>query len=71
MKPTKMEAEVEVSSSLLWVKAKKKSVVFADSQGLALATVHVFNEFEEDSLSELQFHLADKGTWSRNRLSAL
>uniref|UniRef100_A0A667ZQK1 Protein phosphatase 1 regulatory subunit n=1 Tax=Myripristis murdjan TaxID=586833 RepID=A0A667ZQK1_9TELE len=36
----------------------KKSVVFADSRGLALTAVHVFNEAEDDLLAELQF-LAD------------
>lgn len=35
----------------------KKSVVFADSRGLALTAVHIFNEAEEDPLTELQFHL--------------
>ncbi|XP_060883744.1 protein phosphatase 1 regulatory subunit 3C-B-like isoform X1 [Labrus mixtus] len=40
-------------------KKKKKSVVFADSRGLALTAVHVFNEFEEDLLTELQYHLTE------------
>lgn len=48
----------DVGSILLCPKAqKKKSVVFADSHGLELAMVHVFNEFEDDPLNELQFHL--------------
>lgn len=38
---------------------KKKSVVFADSRGLALTVVHVFNEAEDDALNELQFHLTE------------
>ncbi|XP_040923156.1 protein phosphatase 1 regulatory subunit 3C-B-like [Toxotes jaculatrix] len=38
---------------------KKKSVVFADSRGLALSTVHVLNEAEDDPLTELQFHLTE------------
>ncbi|XP_023121028.2 protein phosphatase 1 regulatory subunit 3C-B-like [Amphiprion ocellaris] len=36
---------------------KKKSVVFADSQGLALTAVHVFHEDED--VDELQFHLTE------------
>ncbi|XP_028990634.1 protein phosphatase 1 regulatory subunit 3C-B-like [Betta splendens] len=36
---------------------KKKNVVFADSQGLALTVVHIFNQFEDEPLNELQFHL--------------
>ncbi|XP_035517143.1 protein phosphatase 1 regulatory subunit 3C-B-like isoform X2 [Morone saxatilis] len=39
-------------------KKKKKSVVFADSQGLALTAIHVFDE-AEDPLAELQFHLTE------------
>lgn len=35
----------------------KKSVVFADSQGLELTTIHVLDEVEENDLSELQFQL--------------
>ncbi|KAG7218552.1 hypothetical protein INR49_020199, partial [Caranx melampygus] len=38
---------------------RKKSVVFADSQGLALTAVHVFDEAENDPLTELQFHLTE------------
>ncbi|XP_069756688.1 protein phosphatase 1 regulatory subunit 3C-B [Narcine bancroftii] len=37
---------------------RKKTVVFADDQGLALTTVHSFSEFD-DSLAELQFELSD------------
>ncbi|KAL6475188.1 hypothetical protein MHYP_G00162280 [Metynnis hypsauchen] len=37
----------------------KKRVVFADSKGLSLTAIHVFKEFEEDPLSELQFELSD------------
>ncbi|XP_042253055.1 protein phosphatase 1 regulatory subunit 3C-B-like [Thunnus maccoyii] len=48
------------NSSQAWLrKKKKKSVVFADSQGLALTAVHVFSESEDDLLSELQFHLTE------------
>uniref|UniRef100_A0A3B5L8V0 Protein phosphatase 1 regulatory subunit n=1 Tax=Xiphophorus couchianus TaxID=32473 RepID=A0A3B5L8V0_9TELE len=35
----------------------RKSVAFADSQGLALTTVYVFTE--DDPLAELQFHLTE------------
>lgn len=34
-------------------------MVFADSQGLALTTVHVYNEEEDDFQAELQFHLTE------------
>ncbi|XP_049916411.1 protein phosphatase 1 regulatory subunit 3C-B-like isoform X1 [Epinephelus moara] len=45
---------------LAWLRRKKKkSVVFADTRGLALTTVHVFNEAEDDALTELQFHLTE------------
>lgn len=39
----------------------KKRVVFADSKGMSLTAVHVFREFEDDSLlpPDLQFELAD------------
>ncbi|XP_029954804.1 protein phosphatase 1 regulatory subunit 3C-B-like [Salarias fasciatus] len=48
---------------------QKKSVVFADSQGLALATVHVLEELEDDELSELQFQLTQiEGATSRLQL---
>ncbi|XP_008298991.1 protein phosphatase 1 regulatory subunit 3C-B-like [Stegastes partitus] len=39
------------------VRRKKKSVVFADSQGLALTAVHMFDE--DELLTELQFHLTE------------
>lgn len=39
-------------------KKKKKKVVFADSKGMSLTAIHVFKEFEEDPLAELQFDLA-------------
>ncbi|TRY69831.1 hypothetical protein DNTS_012930 [Danionella cerebrum] len=39
-------------------KAKKK-VVFADSKGMSLTAVHVFKDFEEDPLVDLQFELSD------------
>lgn len=55
-----MTEAAEVCSSPLWPRTKmKKSVVFADSQGLALTAVHIFSEFEDDVLSELQFHLSE------------
>lgn len=38
-------------------KSPRKSVAFADSQGLALSTVYVFTE--DDPLAELQFHLTE------------
>lgn len=38
-------------------KKKKKNVVFADSRGLALTAVHIFDEAEENLLTELQFQL--------------
>uniref|UniRef100_A0A3B5L8V4 Protein phosphatase 1 regulatory subunit n=1 Tax=Xiphophorus couchianus TaxID=32473 RepID=A0A3B5L8V4_9TELE len=38
-------------------KSPRKSVAFADSQGLALTTVYVFTE--DDPLAELQFHLTE------------
>ncbi|XP_041671512.1 protein phosphatase 1 regulatory subunit 3C-B-like [Cheilinus undulatus] len=46
-------------SSWLKKKKQKKSVVFADSQGLALTAVHVFNDSEDDLLTELRFHLTE------------
>lgn len=51
-------ASVELGSDPVWLKKKKKSVVFADSRGLALTAVHIFNE-AEDYLTELQFHLTE------------
>ncbi|XP_036407886.1 protein phosphatase 1 regulatory subunit 3C-B [Megalops cyprinoides] len=53
--------EVE-AASLGWKSPKakgKKRVVFADSKGMSLTAIHVFSEFEEDPLSELQFDLSD------------
>ncbi|KAM6964344.1 LOW QUALITY PROTEIN: protein phosphatase 1 regulatory subunit 3C-B-like [Tautogolabrus adspersus] len=52
----------ETDGRLTWLskkKKKKKNVVFADSRGLALTAIHVFNEFEEDLLTELQYHLTE------------
>lgn len=39
----------------------KKRVVFADTKGMSLTAIHVFKEFEEDSLlpSDLQFEMSD------------
>ncbi|KAM9336565.1 protein phosphatase 1 regulatory subunit 3C-B-like [Symphorus nematophorus] len=53
--------ELGGDGSSAWLKRKKtkKSVVFADSQGLALAAVHVFSEAEDFALTELQFHLTE------------
>lgn len=50
-----------MASSETWLrkKKKKKSVVFADSQGLALTAIHVYDESEDDLLSELQYHLME------------
>ncbi|KAJ8284851.1 hypothetical protein COCON_G00037010 [Conger conger] len=53
--------EVE-ASSLGWESPKakgKKRVVFADSKGMSLTAIHIFSNFEEDPLSELQFDLGD------------
>ncbi|CAN9508823.1 unnamed protein product [Ophioblennius macclurei] len=48
---------------------QKKSVAFADSQGLALATVYVLEESEDDGLGELQFQLTQiEGAASRLQL---
>ncbi|KAM4623582.1 protein phosphatase 1 regulatory subunit 3C-B-like [Polymixia lowei] len=45
---------------------KKKTVVFADSRGMALTDIHVFKESDEDPLADLQFHLTDlEGATSR------
>ena len=52
-------AATEISSSLARRRRKKKSVVFADSRGFALTVVHVFDEAEDDLLTELQFHLTE------------
>lgn len=57
---TSTGASVETCGGPAWPRrTRKKSVVFADSRGLALATVHVFNEAEDDALTELQFHLTE------------
>lgn len=57
---TSTSASAEIGSSPAWLRRKKKkSVVFADSRGLALTAVHVFNEAEDDPLTELQFHLTE------------
>lgn len=58
-----MSTTTSVSTSaehggLAWLK-RKKSVVFADSRGLALTAVHVFNEAEDNLLTELPFHLTE------------
>ncbi|XP_076856311.1 protein phosphatase 1 regulatory subunit 3C-B isoform X1 [Brachyhypopomus gauderio] len=37
----------------------KKRVVFADSKGMSLTVIHLFKEFEEDPLSDLQFELSE------------
>lgn len=49
----------EIVSRPTWKKRKKKRVVFADARGLALTAVHVFNEAEDNLLSELQFHMSE------------
>nr|XP_046233506.1 protein phosphatase 1 regulatory subunit 3C-B [Scatophagus argus] len=58
---TMRSASTELDGSPAWLKRKKKkkSVVFADSQGLALTAIHVFNEAEDYPLTELQFHLTE------------
>ncbi|XP_044033910.1 protein phosphatase 1 regulatory subunit 3C-B-like isoform X2 [Siniperca chuatsi] len=57
---TSKTASAEMGSGPTWLRRKKKkSVVFADSRGLALTAVHVFNEAEDDTLTELQFHLTE------------
>lgn len=48
----------EVLGHPTWKRRKKKRVVFADSRGLALTAVHVFDEAEDILLSELQFHMS-------------
>ncbi|XP_076615943.1 protein phosphatase 1 regulatory subunit 3C-B-like [Chaetodon auriga] len=53
-------ASTEIGSGPAWLKRKKKkNVVFADSRGLALTAIHVFNEAEDYPLTELQFHLME------------
>ncbi|XP_037547242.1 protein phosphatase 1 regulatory subunit 3C-like [Nematolebias whitei] len=47
------------SSDQVRGKSQKKSVVFADSQGLALTTVHMFSETVDEQLAELKFHLTE------------
>ncbi|XP_019358145.1 PREDICTED: protein phosphatase 1 regulatory subunit 3C [Gavialis gangeticus] len=37
----------------------KKRVVFADSKGLSLTAIHVFSEFQEHPIWDLQFNLLD------------
>ncbi|XP_026566356.1 protein phosphatase 1 regulatory subunit 3C [Pseudonaja textilis] len=37
----------------------KKKVVFADSKGLSLTAIHVFSEFQENPVWDLQFDLSD------------
>uniref|UniRef100_A0A8C4RPP0 Protein phosphatase 1 regulatory subunit 3C n=1 Tax=Erpetoichthys calabaricus TaxID=27687 RepID=A0A8C4RPP0_ERPCA len=37
----------------------KKQVVFADTKGLSLTSVHVFSKFEENPVSDLQFDFTD------------
>ncbi|KAJ7987728.1 hypothetical protein DPEC_G00329500 [Dallia pectoralis] len=56
------QEEEEEASSLGWSNPKakcKKRVVFADSKGMSLTAIHIFKEFEEDPLSDLQFDLSD------------
>ncbi|XP_042337989.1 protein phosphatase 1 regulatory subunit 3C-B-like [Plectropomus leopardus] len=55
---TSPSAATDIGGSA-WLRRTKKSVVFADSRGLALTTVHVFNEADDDVLTELQFHLME------------
>ncbi|CAH2322111.1 phosphatase 1 regulatory subunit 3C [Pelobates cultripes] len=40
-------------------KARNKKVIFADSKGLSLTSVHVFSDFKEEPAAELQFDLID------------
>lgn len=62
-------ASAEILSRPTWKKRKEKRVAFADSRGLALTVVHVFNEAEDNLLSELQFHMAElEGATSDLRL---
>ncbi|KAM3913462.1 protein phosphatase 1 regulatory subunit 3C [Leptodactylus fuscus] len=45
-----------------WNRSKsraKKKVVFADSKGLSLTSVHVFSEFKDEPVTDLQFDLID------------
>lgn len=50
-----------ISSQARPKKKKKKTVAFADSRGLSLTAVHVFNDDEDDLLRVLQFHLTKIG----------
>ncbi|CAJ1081286.1 protein phosphatase 1 regulatory subunit 3C-B-like isoform X5 [Xyrichtys novacula] len=55
-----MAINADEDSSAAWARKKtKKNVVFADSRGLALTAVYVFNESEDDLLTDLQFHLSE------------
>ncbi|KAM4636388.1 protein phosphatase 1 regulatory subunit 3C-like [Discoglossus pictus] len=50
------------SRSSEWNRSKprnKKRVVFADSKGLSLTSVHVFSEFKDEPAIDLQFDLVD------------
>ncbi|KAM8923864.1 protein phosphatase 1 regulatory subunit 3C [Pelodytes ibericus] len=50
------------SRSSEWNRSKarnKKKVVFADSKGLSLTSVHVFSEFKDEPVAEFQFDLID------------
>lgn len=52
-----------------WKRRKQKRVAFADSRGLALTVVHVFDEAEDELLSELQFQMTElEGATSGLRL---
>ncbi|MBN3304400.1 PR3CB phosphatase, partial [Amia calva] len=62
LRPCISSKQEEEAASVQWQKPKtksKKRVVFADSKGLSLTAIHVFSEFEEDHISELQFDLTD------------
>ncbi|KAM4526693.1 protein phosphatase 1 regulatory subunit 3C-like isoform 1-T1 [Fundulus diaphanus] len=54
-----VSTESQASVAELPRRSLGKRVVFADSQGLALTTVYVFSEDEDDPLAELQFHLTE------------
>ncbi|XP_035987951.1 protein phosphatase 1 regulatory subunit 3C-B isoform X2 [Fundulus heteroclitus] len=54
-----VSTESQASAAELPRRSLGKRVVFADSQGLALTTVYVFSEDEDDPLAELQFHLTE------------
>lgn len=59
--PPAASTVVGSSSSPTWKnrRKKKKKVVFADYLGLSLTAVHVFDEAEENLLTELQFQLTE------------